>query len=506
MELSTPATARTVPTLEDRPARPRWRLAFTVLVLAGLYGSGIAHWIWFFNGGELTLQAFDWPKEAMYFQVLQNALREGRLPYHIQMPAEYVKEFPHLARGRFLGLPETTLSPQIVLLRFMDVSRFILAHNLILYSLGFVGSLLLWRRYRLGLVAFVTFFILFNFNGYITAHLGAGHSMWSGYFLLPFFCLYILEWVERPESLVPALKLAFVLFAMLLQGSFHMVVWCWLFVAGLVLFNPHGWRQGLVAVGLSGLLAAFRLLPTAVTFWGFHDYGFNGGYPTLTDLLDSFLVLREPTDPWVRNLFTWTPGWEYDMYLGLLGLAVLTYFGIYSRWDPNPALRPYQYPALDKPLALMGLFALGYFYYVIFCLPIPFANSERVTSRMIIIPVVMLLTLAVIRMARVLERVELGLWGIVLVGLALAEAGGSLLTHSSFWAIAGFEQKEPTHWHPLEQATILRVYDPVYTWSVAIAAGISLLALAAWGYLVLRCWEMDRKRAKSPEHSGLTPS
>jgi hypothetical protein len=496
MDLSPSASPQTMPALEDRPARRRWRTIFTALALLGLYGVGVAHWVWFFNGGELTLQAYDWPKEAMYFQVLQTALREDALPYHIQMPAEYVKEFPHLAQGRFLGLPETTLSPQILLLYFLDVNRFILAHNLILYSLGFAGSLLLWRRYRLGLLPFAVFFILFNFNGYITAHLGAGHSMWSGYFLLPFFCLYILEWVEQTNSFVPALKLALVLFAMLLQGSFHMVVWCWLFVVSLVAFNPRFWRQGLLALGFSGLLAAFRLLPTAVTFWGFRDYNFNGGYPTLTDLLSSFIIIREPLDPWVRNLFTWTPGWEYDMYLGLLGLGVLGYFGIYRRWDQGAALRPYQYPALDKPIALLALFSLSYFYYVIFCLPIPFANSERVTARFIIIPVVMLLTLAAIRMARVLETVELSFQVKVLVGIALVEVCFSLFTHSSYWAITGFEHKEQTHWHPLQQATILQISDPVYTWSARLSAGISLAALLAWAYLLLHYRRAGQTRDK----------
>ena len=74
------------------------------LLITLLYLAGIGHWVWFFNGGDLTLEAYDWPKEAMYFQVLQEALREGRVPFHIEMSAEYVQEFPHLGRGRFLGL------------------------------------------------------------------------------------------------------------------------------------------------------------------------------------------------------------------------------------------------------------------------------------------------------------------------------------------------------------------------------------------------------------------
>ncbi|HEV3203647.1 MAG TPA: hypothetical protein VGY77_04660, partial [Gemmataceae bacterium] len=173
-------------------------------MLGGLYALGILHWVWFFNGGELTLQSFDWPKEVMFLEVLKDSLQEGRFPFHIQVSQHYQEEFSHLRNGRFLGLPETTLSPQILLLPFMKLSRFILVHNLILYSLGFLGSLLIRKRYGISLIPFAVFFVLFNFNGYITSHLGAGHSMWSGYFLLPFVGLYILETLEEPASYGPA--------------------------------------------------------------------------------------------------------------------------------------------------------------------------------------------------------------------------------------------------------------------------------------------------------------
>src|SRR5262249_847935 len=149
------------------------------------------------------------------------------------------------------------------------VGLFVLFHNLLLYSLGFLGGLWLKQRYRLSLVPFAAFFVLFNFNGYITAHLAVGHSMWSGYFLLPFFCLFILEWVEEETSLVPPLKLALVLFAILLQGSLHLMTWCGLLVVLIVLWNGRLWKGGLVALGFGALLSAYRLIPTGFAFWGF---------------------------------------------------------------------------------------------------------------------------------------------------------------------------------------------------------------------------------------------
>ena len=77
---------------------------------------------------------------------------------------------------------------------------------------------MLRRRYHLDALSFAVFFVLFNFNGYITARMEVGHTMWCGYFLLPFFSLYLLEWLEESGSLMPALKMAMVLFGMLLLG------------------------------------------------------------------------------------------------------------------------------------------------------------------------------------------------------------------------------------------------------------------------------------------------
>src|SRR6516225_980171 len=322
------------------------------LLLAGLYAAGFIHWTWFFNGGKSSLHSYDWPKEVMLLEVLKDSFREARIPFHINVSEHYQREFAHLKSGRFLGLPETNVSPQIFLLLFLKVNRFILFHNLFLYSLGFCGSLLLRRRYGISLIPFAAFFVLFNFNGYITAHLGAGHSMWSGYFLLPFFGLYILQSVEEPSSYLPPIKLAVVLFAILLQGS-------------------------------------FRMVPAAIAFWGFRDYFFIGGYPPLS-LLEAFVVVRGPTFQWPEGMFNVARWWEYDLFISLLGLGMIAYFGIYKRFDRHPVFTISRFAALDMPLLVLTVLAIGDCYALFYNLPLPLLNSERVSSRFIVVPVTLL--------------------------------------------------------------------------------------------------------------------
>ena len=81
------------------------------------------------------------------------------------------------------------ISPQVLLLRFLDPATYVLVNIWIFYAIGFLALLLLRRRYHLSLAAFLPMYLLFSFNGHITAHLVVGHLEWVGYFLLPLFCL-----------------------------------------------------------------------------------------------------------------------------------------------------------------------------------------------------------------------------------------------------------------------------------------------------------------------------
>jgi hypothetical protein len=464
----------------------------TRLALCALYAIGLVHWGVFFDWGRLRLSAYDWPKEAFFLEVFQEAIRSGRLPYHVRISAPYAKEFPQLinypepTKGssvvcRFLALPETILSPDIILLCFLRPGQFFFVHFLLLYTVGFLGSLGIRRRFGLSITPFAIFFILFNFNGYITSHLAVGHSMWGGYFLLPFFALFILEWMEQRYSFVAPLRIAFVLFVMLLQGSFHMVTWCWLLIVLIGLFNWRLWKQSVVILAGSGILSAHRLIPAAYAFWGFNQLVFLGGYQSIGDLFSAFLLIEEPSYP--PPFLFW---WEYDLYIGVLGVAWLAYFGLYQRFVRASIFEPCRFRSLDLPMLVVALFSLDSLYGWIYSLPIPLFNGERATARFMIIPVVLLFVIAAVRMQRTFEWRGRDPNRHRLFAIGLAVMFGCLMLHSYAWLIGRLEKQPGSMWHDRQTVEWIDAADPGYKVTVAASAMLSGLAFLAWFYGMFR--------------------
>lgn len=456
------------------PTPDRLTRFLTFWAPAPLYLVGVVHWVLFFNFGSITFEAYDWSKEFAYYDALQQALQQGRMPWHFGNEATY-----H-GTDRILALPELVLSPELLLLPFMTVDEFILVHTLILYTAGFVGCLLLQRRYRLAPIPFTILFILFNFNGHITAHLASGHTMWNGYFLLPFFCLYLLEVLEQAPSFLPALKLPLVLFAMMLQGSFHMVFWCWMFLFFFILGNLHLWRQGLLMLGFSAALSLVRLLPAVVAFWNFKDYLFISGFPSLAVLVDGFTVIREHTVAYLGGIYGSLAWGEYDFYVGVLGFGLLLWLGVGMRFSKNPALEDAKYPGLDLPLAALSVLSLSDVYVMIANLPLPLVNGERVPSRFLIIPVVMLMVLSALRLQRWLNSREPSRVVTWLFVAGILQACVTLASHSYFWNVARFEKDPTSHWAVPVQVGVTARPDAVYVASVILGAVLSVIAFGAW--------------------------
>ena len=96
--------------------------------------------------------------------------------------------------------------------------------------------------------------------------------------------------------------------------------------------------------------------------------------------------------------------WELDAYVGLIGAAFLAVFGLARQLWPSKRPDEPSYRELNIPIGLMTLFAIGSFYSPLFNLGLPLLNSERVTARFIIIPIVLLLMLACIRFQKWLPK------------------------------------------------------------------------------------------------------
>ena len=419
----------------------------------------------------------DWPLQLMYGTVLQQAVTEHTLPWHTSRQV--------LNTTRFLTIPETTLSPQVLALARLPIGLYALCNILLLYTAGFIGCLLIRRKYRLSAFATAVLFLLFNFNGFITAHIGVGHAWVLGYFLLPFFCLLTLNLAEGKGGLGAAGAMAFVLFAILLQGSFHIVIWCCMFLALLALAHRPSRATVAWTILFTALLGAFRFVPSAIEYRNKSAYHFVSGHRSLWDLFQSFVAIKERSEFTIGGIFGRQGWWEYDYYVGLLGLAVLIFLGIVVRRRKDWDLRGQEYKALDWPLGLMGLLSMSYFWAFIARLPLPLVNSERASSRFLIIPVLLLLVLACARMQEALDRLlARGNWKWLLLPAFLISAF-SIINHSVRWSVTLFERTEILFPYPVDvriAAAPATAYETVFKLSLLIsgATAVFLLGLLIW--------------------------
>ena len=80
------------------------------------------------------------------------------------------------------------------------------------------------------------------------------------------------------------------------------------------------------------------------------------------------------------------------MFIGLSGLAFILVFTVYpfvSKTQGVDVLR--KYTPLFIPAGVFAILSFGYLYLPIQSLPIPFLSLERVPSRFMIMPIVMLI-------------------------------------------------------------------------------------------------------------------
>ena len=449
------------------------------IFLPALYVIGLYQWADFLNWGKIPLQLADWADiTAPMLALLKDAAIRGVLPLHTPLTSAL-----RHATDRFLATPDNILSPQVILLRFIDPGMFILMDTLVLYTLAFWGLLLIRRRFKLSLGAFFILFFLFAFNGHITDHLSVGHLWAESYFLLPFFCLLVFDLLEEQVGWKWICSMALLFFAFFLQGSLHQFIWCFLF---LVLLGFSSFRL-LKPVGLALLFAIltsmYRILPTALVAGEF-KIGFFSGFPTVGDLLNGLVTLIEPA----RALETRTPltpllGWyEFDHYIGWVGFFFILFFGIYL-WLKKTSLQS-PYLRLALPMAGLTFLSIGRLYKPVFLLGIPMLTGERVTSRFLILPLVFLFIMGVVHFQRWLDTRQPGA-GIqaLLLGLLLVLAN-DMLQHMELWKVTQLDTLFPLAPALTPELWVVANHpDPPYFLALAVGACISLLSII---YLIFK--------------------
>lgn len=462
----------------DGSSFSRWteRVVFT-----GLYLSGAAVWSFFLNWGRIGFDLHDWTQEGPRFDFLRRSLLQGRFPLHIGSELASTE--------RFLAIPDTVISPQILLLRFLEPGLFILLNSIFLYSLGYLGLMLLRRKFKWSAVTFMAVFLLFSLNGHPLVQVAVGHSMWISYFLLPFFILLVHTLLEGKADWKWVTYLAILSLGLYLQGGFHFVNWCLMFLLLVGIINYRHLGVVLKGVVFSILLSLPRILPAAIEFTG-EGRNFISGYFSVTDMLSAFITLKPPEEA-LSGMYSAFGWWEADVYTGFLGFVLLLVFGVYMVLK-EPESDPISRGRVLGPIFVMTALSLGKIFQIVTFLPIPLVNAERVSSRFIIVPVVMLIILAGTQLNRFLR---LRSWGF---GLQLAVLGfigimgHDLLQHARLWRVENMRLLFPST--PVDiRAEVLVRSDPAYISALLVGFGIAVVTLMFLLFMVRR-----EGRSKTP--------
>ena len=346
------------------------------LWLAGLYALGFSWFGALFEWGNHPLNFEDWSLIAgPRLQFFTNAMRTLQLPLHISSAAAM-----HDFTTRYLSVPDTIFSPQLVLLRWNEIGPFDLRNVLLLYTLGFVGLLFLASRFRLSVISFAVLFLLFNFNGHVVAHYSVGHDSWGGYFLFPWFAWLVFRLLDGEHTWTWTLGMAVLMFVIWLQGSYHQYIYLLIFLGVVGIFIPRTFwtviRTGVFTIFLS----AFRILPAALLNLNYSG-PFTNGYPIVYSLWDALVVPYGPgTDHFYQSgLGDGIGAHEVTLFIGLIGALFLVYFGIYRGLIARQA--PFR--KLTLPLMVMLILAMGWVFGALRSIPIPLIQGERVSTRIL---------------------------------------------------------------------------------------------------------------------------
>jgi hypothetical protein len=434
-------------------------------LLSVLFLIGIVHWVGFFNNGNWSLVAFDWYKESIYLDSLREALISGMIPWEWQTPNMVGTQY-------VLAYPVIPLTPDIIFLRWVPNSIFVIIHVTLFYLAGFLGSLVIARQLKASLVTFVFFWLVFNFNGYLIAHLAVGHFEWTGYFLLPFFFILLAKVLRRSPSpfsqnLALVLSIALVLGVLFLNGSFHLAIWCVLFMLITLIWRTAMFANVVVAILIGSLLGLSRWLPTILYFQ--QDRPFIPGYASFSSLLDAFTVLYgHETRRW----------WEYDIYVGFVAFVILVLCFVIAIRQKERVYEPPFYLAAG----VLFLFSLGNVFAIIANNPLPIPDIERVPSRFIVMSFLVLLITALSGM-EMLIRSRPKMSRVPLL-LAFPFIAYELADHSRTWRLARLNRSFTEVIPPA--SSIGPTTDRMYTliaygsWAISLIVFVVVVAYLIW--------------------------
>ena len=429
----------------------------------------------FLNWGGINFDYLDWSEQGPRYVYIQNALNQGALPLFIDSPMA--------GHVRYIGIADTFLVPQLVLLLFMSAGQFLVVNTLINYTLGFCFLLRIKKRLNWSLETFLIVTPLALFNGYILSHLAVGHSMWVNSFLIPWLVLLCLDYPEGSINWRWIFNFSLYSLFVFLQGGYHFVLWSWGFILLFAFTKKSRIKNGVVAFSFGVLISMIRILPTSITYI---DTGrrFIAGFRTVTDLIMSLVHIQLPEIP-DPLLNSGLPVWETNYYIGFLGTAFIVIFGLILPFFHKSHKKQIHLTEFWFPMLIVTVLSIGQIWRFTNSLPIPFAHAERVSARFFYLPMIFLLVIAGQCFNFWQARLKQPRHKWILVSCAVIIIIHDLFQHARFWRVDRLDSLFDKLGVPLI-ANVITKSDPPYITAIITGTIISALTFAILTYLFFK--------------------
>jgi hypothetical protein len=436
-------------------------------------------WGDFLSWGRFPIDFHDWAEvNAPRLALVRDAVQKGVFPFHINetWPLRGITD-------RFLSIPDTLISPQVLLMGFLNVQEFVFFNQLIVYTIGSLGLIWLNKRLRLSPISYSFLFLVFHFNGHIVSHMSIGHTSWGGYYLFPWFAGAIFTLLDEKPGWKWITFLGLTLAVTLLQGSFHQFTWMLLFLGFFLMSrwkNLFSVMKGILA-GVT--LAIFRLLPPVLLLGQFDDE-YKGGYSNPIWIFQSLLTNVKPSEA-MNHIFPTSPlgWWEFDSFIGVGG-TILIALGI-TGWLLR-SIKDKSFPVLLLPITGLTLLSISKLYGWFRLIPVPLLSGERVASRMISLALFFTLVIAALEIDRWMQlKGRQRIWKLGYF-ILICISGYEMVSHMIDWAVARVFPFFPFTPVDLSLIHVANRVDPIYEWMIMGGFGVSLAGAGILTWLVLR--------------------
>lgn len=235
-----------------------------------LYLLGFLHWYFFLNFKNVEFNFEDWSFYYQLYSAYKESISEFKIPYHVTLfkgeQIFQINKFVYM--GRFFGNPWNILSPQTLLLLWIDVKAFITFQYLFFYTLLFYGVIKFKKELKLSLTATYFVLILCAFNGKLLSQTAVGGPQMSfGYMLIPLFFWAIYRFIKKTrylnfyDHIKDCFKIGILFFFILSQTDLHITYQMVVVSSLLVIFFPKKLFKFFLGGVISLILSLWYLLP-----------------------------------------------------------------------------------------------------------------------------------------------------------------------------------------------------------------------------------------------------